>query len=229
LRTFQNYLTDSSQRINEIDSNEVPGQFSKLLSDAYEKGEKVASIVRNLQDFARGRSDRIQLANMVDVIEHTLELAAEILSEPSGLKFKDITIEKNYEKTLPMVPCYVTELQQALLSLLRHAFDSLGRVKDSTQKPKISIQMIVSYDSFWIKIHHNGIGLSDDELMYLFEPFIRKDSPDIRYDAGKRLSFAHFVITEQHQGQIAATSDLELGTTFHIQLLLKIARAKKEN
>jgi len=227
LRTFQHHLSDSSQHISEINAKEAPEKISKLLSDAYEKGEKVASIVKNLQDFARGRSDRIQLANMVDVMEHTLELASEVLSGPTALKFKDIKIEKNYEQHLPMIPCYVTELQQALLSLLRHAYDALSRVEDPKHEPVITIQMIVSYDSFWIKIRHNGVGLSDEELMYLFEPFVRKDTLQISYDASKRLSFAYFIITEQHQGQIAVTSDIEVGTTFHIQLLLKVARPVK--
>ncbi|WP_455221143.1 ATP-binding protein, partial [Kaarinaea lacus] len=152
----------------------------------------------------------------------TLELAGDVLSAPSGLKFRDIQIERNYEKDLPMIPCYVTELQQALLSLFRHSYDALGRVDDPSQKPIIKIQMNVSYDSFWIKIQHNGVGLTDEELMYLFEPFVRKDTTEVGYDEGKRLSFAYFIITEQHQGQLAVTSDINVGTTFHIQLLLKI-------
>lgn len=228
LRTFQNYLSDSSQYVNEISSDGMPEKLSKLLSDANEKGEQVASIVRNLQDFARGRSDRIQPANMVDVMEHTLELASDVFSGPSGLKFKDIKIEKSYDKALPMIPCYVTELQQALLSLLRHAYDSLGRISDSSHMPTIKIQMNVNYDSLWMKIQHNGVGLSSEEQMYLFEPFANTDLAEVRYDAGKRLSFAYFVITEQHRGQIAVTSDLDVGTTFHIQLLLKEERAKKQ-
>jgi len=226
LRTFQHYLSDSSQYVNEITSSNMPEKLTKLLSDAHEKGEKMASIVRNLQDFARGRSDRIQLANMVDVMEHTLDLASDVLSDHSGLKFKDIQIEKNYEKNLPMIPCYVTELQQALLSLLRHAYDALGQVENRDITPIIKIQMIVSYDSFWIKIQHNGVGLNDQELMYLFEPFVRKDASEVSYDAGKRLSFAYFVITEQHQGQMAVTSDISVGTTFHIQLQLNKQQSK---
>ena len=221
LRTFQHMLADSSQQISEISGSGMPEKLPSLLSDAYEKGEKVASIVQNLQEFARGRGDRIQRANMVDVMEHTLELAGDVLSAPSGLKFIDIEIERNYEKDLPMIPCYVTELQQALLSLFRHAYDALGRVDDPSHKPTIKIQMNVSYDSFWIRIQHNGVGLTNEELTYLFEPFGRKDTPEAGFDAGKRLSFAYFIITEQHQGQLAVTSDINVGTTFHIQMLLK--------
>jgi len=221
LRTFQHLLSNSSQYVNEISAKGMPERLTSLLAHANSTGEKMASIVQNLQHFARGRSDRKQQANMVDVMEHTLELAGNVLSAPSGLKFLDIKIERDYEKNLPMIPCYVTELQQALLSLFRHAYDALGRVDEPGHQPVIKIQMNVSYDSFWIRIQHNGVGLTNEELTYLFEPFVRKDAPVSGYDAGKRLSFAYFIITEQHQGQIAVTSDINVGTTFHIQLLLK--------
>jgi PAS domain S-box-containing protein len=221
LRAFQQLLSDSSQHMDEIKLNGMPDKLGNLLSDVYEKGEKVASIVHNWQEFARGRSDRKQLSNIVDVMEHTLELAGDVLSGPSKLKFIDIHIERNYEKDLPMIPCYVTELQQAFLSLFRHAYDALGRVEEPGHKPVIKIQMNVSYDSFWIRIQHNGVGLTNEEMLYLFEPFVRKDTPEVGYDAGKRLSFAYFIITEQHQGNMAVTSNINVGTTFHIQLLLK--------
>jgi signal transduction histidine kinase len=221
LRAFQAMLSDSGLAMNEIRENGLPEKLGSLLAHAYEKGEKVASIVHNLQEFARGRSDRKQPSNIVDVVEHTLELASDVLSAPSGLRFSDIHIERNYEKDLPLIPCYVTELQQAFLSLFRHAYDALGLVTDAGHKPTIVIQMNVSYDSFWIRIQHNGMGLTNEEQLYLFEPFVRKDAPEVGYDAGKRLSFAYFVITEQHQGHMAVTSDINVGTTFHIQLLLK--------
>lgn len=221
LRAFQSLLTDSSKYMDGATSDVTTVKLGSLLSQVYEKGEKVASIVHNLQEFARGRSDRKQLCNIVDVMEHTLELAGDVLSAPSKLKFIDIQIVRNYQDGLPMIPCYVTELQQAFLSLFRHAYDALGRVEDPAHKPVIKIQMNVSYDSFWIRIQHNGVGLTNEELLYLFEPFVRKDTPEVGYDAGKRLSFAYFIITEQHQGQMAVTSDIKVGTTFHMQLQLK--------
>jgi PAS domain S-box-containing protein len=221
LRAFQDLLSDDRKHMSAIKNNGMPEKLSSLLSHAYEKGEKVASIVHNLQDFARGRSDRKQLSNIVDVMEHTLELAGDVLSAPSRIKFIDIQIERNYEKDLPMIPCYVTELQQAFLSLFRHIYDALVRVNDTSHKPIIKIQMNVSYDSFWIRIQHNGVGLTNEEQLYLFDPFVRKDAPEVGYDAGKRLSFAYFIITEQHQGHMAVTSDINVGTTFHIQMLLK--------
>lgn len=221
LRTFQHLLVDGSQNINKSSGDGAAEKLSSLLADAAEKGDHVASIVHNLQAFARGRRDKKQLSNIIDVMEHTLELAGDVLSVPMKLGFRDIVIERSYEKDLPMIPCYVIELQQVFLSLFRHACDALGRVDRADFTPTIKIQINLSYDSLWIKIQHNGVGLSNEEQMHLFEPFFRKNPPDVSYDAGKRLSFAYFIITEQHEGQMAVVSDVNVGTTFNIQMLLK--------
>lgn len=221
LRSFQHLLTDSTTNLNEITDSKTFDTLKGLMEDAYEKGESMAAIAHNLQDFARGRSNEKQLANIVDIMEHTLELAGDVISIPSRLKFKDIQIERIYQNDLPMIPCYVAELQHVFLSLFRHTCDALSGVERADYEPSIKIQMNVSYDSFWIRIQHNGVGLSSEEQMYLFEPVFRKDSTVETYDASQRLSFAYFIIAEQHQGQMAVTSDVELGTTFHIQLQLK--------
>ena len=34
-------------------------------------------------------------------------------------------------------------------------------------------------------------------------------------------NFSHFIVAEHHKGEIAVTSDVEVGTTFHIQFQLK--------
>ncbi len=221
LRTLQHKLTDSSLNLNDLYNTGTSETLKDLLESAYEKGENLALIVHNLQEFARGRSSRKEVSNIVDILEHTLELAGDVLLVPSQLQFKDIQIERNYQEDLPAIPCYVAELQHVFLSLFRHACDALGSMDQPGHTPTIKIQMLVSYDYLWIRIHHNGLGLSNEEQMYLFEPFFRKDSPEDKYDANKRLSFDYFIITEQHQGDIAVTSDLNVGTTFHIQLPLK--------
>ncbi len=220
LRTFEHLLADGSRDPSDFSSHGKSEKLKSVLTDAAEKGQHVASIIRNLQAFARGRSGKMQPSNIPDVVEHTLELARNVLSIPSGLKFSDITIERNYAPDLPMVPCYVTELQQVFLSLFRHCCNALGRVADTGHAPIIQIHISNQYDALWIKIHHNGVGLSNEEQMYLFEPFFSSKPSDVDYDAGKRLSFAYFIITEQHQGQMAVTSDIGTGTTFHMQLQL---------
>ncbi|ANG64224.1 PAS domain-containing sensor histidine kinase [Marinobacterium aestuarii] len=195
-------------------------KFGSLLADASEKGQHVESIINNLLSFARGRTEVSQLAHLPDIMDHTLELANDVLSAPSQLRFRDIRIDRQYEDDLPMVSCYVTELQQVFLSLFRHACNALGQVETADHEPCIRIELSTEYESFWIRIHHNGVALSSDEQMHLFEPYFSDSSADQALDAGKRLSFSYFVITEQHQGHMAVTSDADSGTSFHIELKL---------
>lgn len=220
LNIFEKLLAGGNLNLSESANEADAVKLTNVLSDAAEKGQHVASIVRNLQAFARGRNEKTQLSHIPDVLEHTLDLASDMLSVPSRLRFSDITIVRQYENDLPAVPCYVTELQQVFLSLFRHVCDAFGNPAVVAGAPTLTIRINKNFDALWIKIHHNGRSLSSEEQMYIFEPYFGNKSPDDNFDAGKRLSFPYFIITEQHQGQMAVTSDPETGTTFHIQLQL---------
>lgn len=216
LSSFQSLL-NHGKGVEAVQERELD-KFGALLADASEKGQHVESIINNLLSFARGRNEVSQLAHLPDIMEHTLQLANDVLSAPSQLRFRDIRIDKHYEPNLPMVSCYVTELQQVFLSLFRHACNALGRVENAEHEPRIRIELSTQFDSLWVRINHNGVLLTSDEQMHLFEPFFSDQAPDQTFDAGKRLSFSYFVITEQHRGHMAVTSDAETGTTFHIEL-----------
>lgn len=195
--------------------------ITRLMDETSHQGAQALAIIQNLLDFAQSRGGERRPANVIDIIEHSLQLANDVLSVPSGLRFRDISIERHYSQPLPLVPCYVAELQQVFLSLFRHACHALGQVQRAGHTPIVRLQVMVCYDMLWIKVQHNGAGISNEEQQYLFEPFFTHTTGKAEdYDAGKRLSFSHFIITEQHRGQLAVTSDVNVGTTFHIQLPL---------
>ena len=165
------------------------------------------------------------MAGILDVMEHTVNLGKEVITISEGLMFKEVKLEWQIEKGLPQVPCYITELQQVFLSLFRHACIAMQQrlVKANSENngsyvPTIKIILSESYDNLWVKIQHNGIGLTSDEQMRLFEPFFSNSTQADDFDTGQHLSFSYYIITEQHQGHMAVTSDPDLGSTFHMQL-----------
>lgn len=214
LRRILERLDSMAESSGEID---IPA-FVEL---AKEKGDQVSAIIENLLGFAGNQSKERQIVRVPDVIDHSVELANDLLSFPSGQRFREIKIEKNYEASLPAIPGYISELQQVFLSLFRHAgyaFES-GEAKD--QPPTIKIEVSEHYDAVWVKVQHNGRGLTESEQQDIFEPFFMNPTEsDDEDSAWRRLSFSYFIVTEHHNGQMAVTSDLELGTTFHIQLQL---------
>ncbi|MDA9091569.1 PAS domain-containing sensor histidine kinase [Porticoccaceae bacterium] len=194
--------------------------LSELLEDAVIRGQQATSIISNLVDYSGSGGGEKVMANMKDVVNHSVELANDVLSVMAGLRFRDVKVTSNYADDLPDVACYVTELQQVFLSLFRHSCYALGKVKDLDHSPEINIEVTKFYENLWVRIQHNGRGISLEDQKTIFEPFAADGDADGSYDAGKRLSFSHFIVEEQHQGQIAVTSDPEVGTTFHIQLPL---------
>ena len=232
LKSFDRLLSQSAgQQAGANEGQPVDGEQAQRLQDVINdmsmRGEQVSNIVSNLLGFARGRRQKKQVADIGEVLDNTLQLAQEVIPASGGISFQQITLEKNYEKGLPLIPCYVTELKQVFLSLLRHASRALerkqgqGELKGEGFEPRIKLILSESYGNLWIKISHNGVGLTSDEQMVLFEPFFSNNTSADEFDAGQHLSFSYYIITEQHQGHMAVTSDVELGSTIHIQLPIK--------
>jgi PAS domain S-box-containing protein len=195
--------------------------LSELLEDAMIRGQQATSVISNLVDYSGSGGGQKTMADMRDIVNHSVELANDVLAVMAGIRFRDIKVNIDYADDVPELACYITELQQVFLSLFRHSCYALGKIDDLDHSPEIDIEVTKFYENLWVRIHHNGRGISMDDQKTIFEPFAADGDANGSYDAGKRLSFSHFIITEQHQGQIAVTSDPDVGTTFHIQLPLQ--------
>lgn len=223
VRAIQNDIDIVQQKVDRlIDGEEVNTQDKALirqaLIDAKEKGEQTGAILNNLLAFSKIDGEQKQLASITDIIDHALDVAATTFADIGRLSFREITITRKYEDNLPLVNCISAELQQVFLSLFRHACYALDLDSENTNDPKISLEVMECYDDIWIKVQHNGRGLSSEEQRYIFEPFFNPKAGGPIQDIENRLSFPYFIITEHHRGQMAVTSDINVGTTFHIQL-----------
>ena len=202
------------------DSLDTEG-LNELLEDTIIRGQQASSVITNLLNFsASGGGEKTQ-SSIVSVLNNSLELASDVLSVTDNLRFSDVKVKTQYAEDIPDISCYVTELQQALLSILRYSCYALDNIEELDHKPEISVDVSMAFDDLWLRIQHNGKGISLEEQKKLFEPFNQEDSSKDVADKAMHLSFCHFIITEQHQGQIAVTCSEDEGTTFHIQLPTK--------
>lgn len=223
LRYFQQSISDRSViELQQASDDDQAEKLNNIITDMSAKGEQVSAIISNLLAFARSRNGIKQMADIVDVMENTITLANEVISVCGVVPFNEIKLERKFEKNLPLLPCYITELKQVFLSLFRHACHALALKKEGEGfEPTIKIILSENYDNLWVKIQHNGLGLTAEEQMNLFEPFFTDESTTEDFDAAQRLSFSYYIVTEQHQGHMAVTSDVELGTTIHIELPIR--------
>tara|TARA_B110001452_G_scaffold13846_1_gene11411 strand:+ start:23 stop:1066 length:1044 start_codon:yes stop_codon:yes gene_type:complete len=195
--------------------------LNELLEGVMVRGRQATSVISNLVNFSASGGGEKSTTSMAGIIDHSVELANDVLSVMAGLRFNHIKVNVDYADDIPEIPCYVTEMQQVFLSLFRHSCYALGKISDPDHSPTINIEVTKFYETLWVRVQHNGRGISLEDQKFIFEPFAAEGKADGQYDAGKRLSFSYFIITEQHQGQISVTSDPDIGTTFHIQLPLQ--------
>lgn len=198
-----------------------PVALQEILEDSVIRGQQARSVIENLMAFSSSGGDAKSQENISEIIDHSIELAEDVLSVTSGLRFQDIEVNIDYAEGLPDFTCYTTELQQVFLSLIRHACNALGRIEDDNYKPTIRITVTQLHDDLWVRFQHNGAIISAEDQQHLFESFTTTEETNSQRDADQRLSFTHFIITEQHHGQIAVMSDEDQGTTFSIQLPIK--------
>lgn len=204
-------------------SDEVSEKTLNLLEDALERGKQASSVVQNLLEFSGSHGSEKHAENIIDVVDHCLELANNVLSGPSGLKFRDVQISKDYAEPVSNIDCYVAELQQVFLSILRHACQAMAQRKTrENYSPELKISILEDNGSLWVKINHNGEPLSSEEQTEIFEPFVQQTTPANPKPLvpENRLSFSYFVVTEHHDGELAVTSNAHDGTTFHIHFYL---------
>ena len=208
--------------LEKLENSEIKNvkEIQNNLIEASHRGNQVSAIISNLLDFSASRGGKKQPGDISEIISETLDLAKKVITSPSGLKFGDIKVECEFEKNIPQIPVFSSEIKQVILSLLRHACYAISEVTASKSEPAIRIKVMECYEALWIKIQHNGLGVSKEEQQFIFEPFFTNQSTSSNYDSAKRLSFSYFIITEEHRGQLAITSDMDVGTTFHIELPL---------
>lgn len=223
LRSFQSALESGNLIPADVNNSGETAKLQQLVEDASRHGQQVDAIVRNLLRFARGRSERPEATDIEALINSAVDQAQDGLTLPGAYPFNHITIEREYAADLPRVAAYVTALQQVFVSLLRHSYQAL--VDGKPEQPRIRIEVMDNYGSILVRVNHNGRLLTADEQVLIFEPYHQGQeskaedaTTDVAKDAGNRLSFSYYVITEQHQGHMAVTSDANSGTTFHIQL-----------
>ena len=92
-------------------------------------------------------------------------------------------------------------------------------LKYTSEGDRISIQTGMEENKAVIKVSDSGIGISKDNLPYIFDRFYREDKARSREKGGTGLglSIAQWIV-ESHQGTISVESAIESGTIFTIRL-----------
>lgn len=215
LRTPLNSIIGFSKvLLNRLDGDLTERQEAYIRS-VNNSSTHLLRLINSILDFSRIEAGKIE-AHPEDIDVHDLVDECVESSVPLA-RGKPVKIEKEVPLDVPRIHADRTKVKQILLNLLSNAikFSPAGRVLVRVQPEG---------DAVHFSVADTGIGIREDDLPRLFEPFHRVNSPRAREAGGTGLGLAiskKFV--ELHGGHIWAESRENHGSTFHFTLPLRRA------
>jgi two-component system NtrC family sensor kinase len=170
--------------------------------------KRCGEIVKGLLDFSRKEQEDFESKHLHKILQETYEL----MTHP--IRIANINFLTDFTAKTDLIFCSPNQIKQACVALIVNASEAVlenGEIIISTKNPDI--------DSIKIEISDNGIGIPEDDLPHIFEPFFstKRDTSGI----GLGLAIVHGIV-KSHNGRIEVMSELGKGTT--ISIILPIIR-----
>ncbi|NTV83409.1 MAG: HAMP domain-containing protein [Bacteroidales bacterium] len=164
--------------------------------------KRCGDIVKGLLDFSRKDQDDFEPKHLNEILHETYDLMAH------PVKIANIAFISDLSAKSDLIYCSPNQVKQACVALIVNATEAIsenGEITIRTSNPE--------NDTIKIEIADNGIGISEEDIPHVFEPFFstKQDASGI----GLGLPIVHGII-QNHKGKILVKSELGQGTTISI-------------
>jgi C4-dicarboxylate-specific signal transduction histidine kinase len=171
-----------------------------------EGATRASGVIRRIRSLIHKAPPERAPVQLNDVIEETGELvAAQAARNP-------VTITASLARDLPEVVGDRIQLQQVILNLMINGIEAMATVNGRTRELRIRSAVDVS-GQVTVAIEDTGVGISEESMKRLFEPFFTTRQQGI----GLGLAISRSII-ESHGGRLWAESNTDQGSRFQFTL-----------
>jgi two-component system phosphate regulon sensor histidine kinase PhoR len=189
--------------------NSSPEKETKYLTIARNEAARLEALVNEFLEFSRFQSGKIRLnldATLLD--RELLEMfdAYQLDASQHGIR-----LELENEEELPMIQADAVQLRRVFANLLDNAIkftETGGTIQLKTGKTK---------DEVFVQITDEGIGITPEELPFIFDPFHRGNAMSDKKGFGLGLAGVKAIV-EAHGGHIRVSSESLKGSVFTVAL-----------
>jgi len=194
----------------DLDIAFVEEEAPKALDQITEGVGRVAKIVSAMKSFAHPGSAEKDIADLNRALETTIVVAT---NEIKGVA--DVVSELG---DIPLVPCFLGEMNQVFLNLLVNAAHAIASRTDLEGKGRIGVRTFQERNHVVVEISDNGSGIPPEIRDRIYDPFFT--TKEIGRGTGQGLAIAHRTVVERHHGIIDFTTEVGKGTSFFVRLPL---------
>lgn len=213
LRTPLNAILGISESLEEQIIGKLNEKQSKYVGIIKESGRHLLELINDILDISKIEAGRMELDFHPIGVEKLCQASLRMIKELAQKKDIQVSFKLNGEVTTIMGD--ERRLKQVLVNLLSNA------VKFTAQGKKIGLEVngYPEKNEVTFSVWDTGIGIAQEDLKYLFKPFVQLDAGLAREYQGTGLGLALVAqMVRLHGGLVGANSEPNKGSTFTITL-----------
>ncbi|MBI5324279.1 MAG: DUF4154 domain-containing protein [Ignavibacteriae bacterium] len=190
-------------------SDEQNKQLSKIKNNA----KHLLSLINDILDISKIEADRVELHIEEFKLKDMINQVVEIINPKVIEKQLELTIDLKDDLTISTDE---RRIKQVVLNLVSNAvnYSETGIIHISSKR--------LSDNKFRISVKDTGIGISEDDMLRLFQPFQQIDSSLTKKTSGTGLGlYLCRKILKMLGGDIFVKSELGKGSEFYIEMPIK--------
>lgn len=213
LRTPLNAVIGMSQILQECLFGPLNSRQQKYVKIIADSGTHLLSLINDILDIAKIDAKKIRIETQPVSVKEVSQYCLMMIKEMAHKK--QLTVQFNLDEAVAFIDADERRLKQIFVNLLTNAVKFTpegGQIGlDVSGNPQKGTACFTVWDT--------GIGISEENLELMFQPFVQIDSRLARGHEGTGLGlYLVSQLTDMHKGTIQVESKLEQGSRFAITL-----------
>ncbi|OBG94658.1 histidine kinase [Mycobacterium sp. E3251] len=174
-----------------------------LMNQVLEASKRISALVADAKQYSQLDRAPFQVANVHELLRSTLVMFADRLTkDPSKESGKNpvITLVKDFDQSLPEIPCYPGDLNQVWTNIIDNAIAAM-REEGGTLTVRTCRE---GENMARVEICDTGPGVPEEVREHIFEPFFT--TKPFGEGTGLGLDLAFNIVVKKHRGDLRVES-----------------------
>jgi signal transduction histidine kinase len=171
-----------------------------LMNQISEASKRISVLVADAKQYSRMDRAPFDVADVHELLRSTLVMFADRFTKDSGKHPRAIAVVKEFDQSLPEIPCFPGDLNQVWTNIIDNALaamrDEGGTLTVRTGREGEKLARIEICDT--------GPGIPDDVREHIFEPFFT--TKPVGEGTGLGLDLAWNIVVKKHRGDLRVES-----------------------
>jgi signal transduction histidine kinase len=166
-----------------------------LLNQILEASKRISALVADAKQYSQMDRAPFQVADVHELLRSTLTMFADRLGKDTAIQ-----VVKDFDKSLPEIPCFPGDLNQVWTNIIDNAIAAMGEAGGTlTIRTRADGEKMVR-----VEICDTGPGIPDDVRGRIFEPFFT--TKPVGEGTGLGLDLAWNIVVKNHRGDLRVES-----------------------